>query len=336
MYFQSGANGDHRTPGVLGTVDYYYRKLNAILGAYLLPVLGVLFFAGTYLSSIDINDVTGYILPYISYIWLATLAVLTAFFAILAYKYIGSRRFKRAVAIGLAALGMIMTVGILNVFGIVPLSITATPGSTFTCPSGFICQLSFSTYLPGMTSGPLAPAGAANYTGTFTAPSVIPISNAKIISIQVTEFFSGIQMSSPGIVVSTTTFTESGLPPGTSWTVEYDGLNSGSTTSTISFTGSVGIGASYSYYIYTVGLNSGVYVPAPSYGSVMEGSSTAITFSEEASPSGTGISSGPGSSSSTTTTSTSPTITGTISGTLSTSINFLSYLGFAITGYFHV
>ena len=329
MYFQPGSNGNYRKPGTIGTMDYYYRKLNAILGAYLLPILGVIFFAGTYLSSVNISNVTGYILPYISYIWLATLATLTTFFALLAYKYVGSRRFRRAMTIGLAVLGVVMTVGILNVFGVVPLSITATPGSTFTCPSGFICQLSFFTYVPGQTSGPLVTAGAANYTGTFTVPSTIPISNSKIISITVTEFFSGIQMSTPGIVVSTTTFTESGLPSGTSWMIEYNGLNTGSTTSTISLTGSAEMGASYPYYVYTIGLNSGTYVPAPSSGSAIEGSSTAITFIEESSSTGTGI----------TGTSTSPgtsPVSGTVSGTLSTSINFLSALGLAITGYFHV
>ena len=93
----------------------------------------------------------------------------------------------------------------------------------------------------------------------------------------------------------TVTFTESGLPSGTSWSVTLNGAPESSTTSTISFTEPNGT------YSYTVGSVSG-YTASPSSGSVtVSGASVSkavtftaippttytVTFTESGLPSGT-------------------------------------------------
>lgn len=78
----------------------------------------------------------------------------------------------------------------------------------------------------------------------------------------------------------TTKFTETGLPPGTSWNVVYDGMTYSSTTTSITFfTGS----GNYSYTIPNIVASSGYgcktrYNPNPSSNMLTAGSNLPVTF----------------------------------------------------------
>ena len=92
-------------------------------------------------------------------------------------------------------------------------------------------------------------------------------------------FSSGVSSSSYSV-----TFTESGLPGGTSWTVTLNGATESSTTSTITFTEANGS------YAYTVGSVSG-YTASPSSGTVAvagAGRTVSVTFSAVGTGSGSG------------------------------------------------
>jgi hypothetical protein len=82
----------------------------------------------------------------------------------------------------------------------------------------------------------------------------------------------------------TTTFTETGLPSGTQWYVDFNGDNQSSTSATNVFTG--GPGTSLSYTVYDVhvsnvdGLDcSEVFAPSPSSGTTNAGQPVTITYS---------------------------------------------------------
>jgi subtilase family serine protease len=75
------------------------------------------------------------------------------------------------------------------------------------------------------------------------------------------------------------TFAESGLPPGTNWSVTLDGVRGGSAMTTMEFTG-----VAYANYSFAVGLISG-YVATPNSGTItMDGFnvSESITFRAQA------------------------------------------------------
>ena len=77
----------------------------------------------------------------------------------------------------------------------------------------------------------------------------------------------------------TITFTESGLPGGTQWTVSLDGSPQGSTSSTIAFTGEPD-----GTYSYSVSTSDSRFSPSPASGSVKVSgadANKAITFTEQ-------------------------------------------------------
>ncbi len=74
----------------------------------------------------------------------------------------------------------------------------------------------------------------------------------------------------------TTTFTESGLPSSTSWSVTYNSQTLSSTGTSISFTDSAG---SYSYSVSSPTVSGCTYSPSPSSGSLTAGQSQAISYS---------------------------------------------------------
>ena len=85
------------------------------------------------------------------------------------------------------------------------------------------------------------------------------------------------------LVKYTVTFTESGLPSGTSWSVTFNGSTLSSTTNTISFTASNGT------YSYSIGSASG-YTASPSSANITvngKNASQSITFSASSKISGT-------------------------------------------------
>ena len=100
--------------------------------------------------------------------------------------------------------------------------------------------------------------------------------------VYVTNFYSStvsIISTSPQVIKEyTVTFTESGLPSGTSWSVTFNGLTQSSTGSYITFSG-----ISPGTYTYTVTAPSG-YFASPSIGSVTVSTSNvtvAIAFSQQ-------------------------------------------------------
>ena len=94
-------------------------------------------------------------------------------------------------------------------------------------------------------------------------------------SINANNFVNDITSSTP--TSYPVTFTESGLPSGTSWSVTFNGQTSTSTSTTVSFSAVDGT------YSYTIGAVSG-YTSSPSSGSVtVNGASTAVSIAFSAS-----------------------------------------------------
>ena len=81
----------------------------------------------------------------------------------------------------------------------------------------------------------------------------------------------------------TTTFSASGLPSGTSWSVVYNGTSKSSNASSIKFTT---INKTYSYSIGSVTVSGCTYSPNSSSGNLTAGSSIAIKFSTSCTSSG--------------------------------------------------
>ncbi|OWP54032.1 hypothetical protein B2I19_00015 [Thermoplasmatales archaeon ARMAN] len=75
-----------------------------------------------------------------------------------------------------------------------------------------------------------------------------------------------------------TTFSESGLPSGATWSVVYDGITNSSALSSISFDTVPG---SHTFAIANVTYNGKTYIAKPSSGSVVAGNVTSVAFSEE-------------------------------------------------------
>ncbi|MCW1293162.1 MAG: hypothetical protein OH318_02100, partial [Candidatus Parvarchaeota archaeon] len=74
----------------------------------------------------------------------------------------------------------------------------------------------------------------------------------------------------------TVTFTESGLPSGTSWSVTYNGVTKSSTSSSITFNAT---STSESFSVPQVTTSTCTYAPSPSSGSIAAGSTQTISFS---------------------------------------------------------
>jgi len=117
------------------------------------------------------------------------------------------------------------------------------------------------------------------YVGSGGFPSTSMAYDASNGYLYVTKYFSGTIsiISTPALAVKkyyTVTFTETGLPSGTSWSVTFNGTTESSSTNTITF--SVPNGT----YSYTIGSVSG-YTASPSSGSItVNGANVnqAITF----------------------------------------------------------
>jgi len=99
-------------------------------------------------------------------------------------------------------------------------------------------------------------------------------------SINANNFVNDITSSSPAPTTYPVTFTESGLPSGTSWSVTFNGQTSSSTSTTVSFSAVDGT------YSYTIGAVSG-YTSSPSSGSVTVNGASAgvsVTFTASSTP----------------------------------------------------
>jgi hypothetical protein len=170
------------------------------------------------------------------------------------------------------------------------ISFTALPTYTISfTESGLPSGTSWSVTLAGSTKSSTTstvsftePAGTysysigsvSGYTASPTSGSVTVTSSAVNTAVTFTQN------------TYTMSFTESGLPSGTSWSVTAGGSTKSSTTSTISFTEPAGT------YSYTVGSVTG-YTSAPSSGSVTittANKNTAITFTSTSTPSVTAYS----------------------------------------------
>lgn len=161
-------------------------------------------------------------------------------------------------------------------------SAAPTAGGTVTPPSGWIVNRSSVSLSAVAAAGyrflGWTGSGVGNYTGPSPTPTITmagPIGEVATFA-----------------ALYTVTFSETGLPVGTSWSVTLNGVPGSSTTSTIAFTEPDGV------YPFTVGSIAG-YVATPASGSVtVSGASTTVaivwtpysytvTFTESGLPSGT-------------------------------------------------
>ncbi len=156
-------------------------------------------------------------------------------------------------------------------------------------PSGTSWSITFNGTKESSTTSTIsftAPNGTYSYTvgsvSGYSAASASGSISVKGASMSTTVTFSKLY---------SVTFTESGLPSGTSWSITFNGTKESSTTSTISFTAPNGT------YSYTVGSVSG-YSAASASGSIsVKGASMSttvtfsklysVTFTESGLPSGT-------------------------------------------------
>ncbi|MGC8632141.1 MAG: DUF7619 domain-containing protein, partial [Thermoprotei archaeon] len=133
------------------------------------------------------------------------------------------------------------------------------------------------------------PAGTYQYSiGSVSGYTASPSSGSVTVSGTTSEAIVFTKVSPTTYPV---TFTESGLPSGTTWSVTLNGNTQSSTTSTITFNEPAGT------YQYSIGSVSG-YTASPSSGSVTVSGTTSeaiaftqitypVTFSESGLPSGT-------------------------------------------------
>jgi hypothetical protein len=156
-------------------------------------------------------------------------------------------------------------------------------------PSGTSWSITFNGTKESSTTSTIsftAPNGTYSYTvgsvSGYSAASASGTISVKGASMSTTVTFSKLY---------SVTFTESGLPSGTSWSITFNGTKESSTTSTISFTAPNGT------YSYTVGSVSG-YSAASASGTIsVKGASMSttvtfsklysVTFTESGLPSGT-------------------------------------------------
>ncbi|MCL5101218.1 MAG: hypothetical protein M1348_01235 [Candidatus Parvarchaeota archaeon] len=141
--------------------------------------------------------------------------------------------------------------------------------SSFTCINTFLqASQSSKCIVKGLS---LQNPTTAKVTITF---SVTQGSFTQVISSQGT-----VSLQLTSISIPSTTFTESGLPTGTNWSVSYIGSKAYSTSSSISFTSFSG---TYSFAVASFSsISAGCtaeYNPSPTSGSLIAGSSEAIVF----------------------------------------------------------
>lgn len=214
----------------------------------------------------------------------------------------GPRGTYYGIVIGIAVLGFALVLGfslssVLAASGNVgSLRDAATQYSVTFTESGLASGTSWSVILDGTSQSSTStsivfsePDGTYEFTvGSVPGYTVAPEGNVTV---------EGAPVSVPITFVSTVpytiTFTETGLPSGTSWSVTLDGTTQSSTTSAIAFSEPTGS------YGFTVGSVSG-YVANPSTGTVTVNGAPAsetiafapavpyaVTFSETGLPSGT-------------------------------------------------
>ena len=156
----------------------------------------------------------------------------------------------------------------INITGII-INSSGRSYSNFSCQNNYI--------YPGQST-------ICRISGSFSDPAYIA---AEILykippnnKVQLSSIGSLIIHLSNSKMVTTTKFTETGLPPGTSWNVVYDGMTYSSTTTSITFfTGS----GNYSYTIPNIVASSGYgcktrYNPNPSSNMLTAGSNLPVTF----------------------------------------------------------
>ena len=163
------------------------------------------------------------------------------------------------------------------------ITFTAVPPKTYAVtftesglPSGTTWSMTFDNS-PGSSASPTIAFTEVNGTYSYTVGPVSGFTaspSSGSVMVRGEAVSQAITFTPTLVTTYPVTFSESGLPPGTSWSITLNGAPSSSTTSTIAFTEQNGS------YSYTVGTVSG-YAASPSSGSVtVTGSSVskAITF----------------------------------------------------------
>ncbi|MEM3791054.1 MAG: hypothetical protein QW260_08295, partial [Thermoproteota archaeon] len=132
--------------------------------------------------------------------------------------------------------------------------------------------------------------GTYSYTIATTDKIYKPFPSSGLFTVNGANVNQAITFS---LITYTVTFTESGLPSGTTWSVTFNGNTKSSTTNTISFTG-----IANGTYSYSVGVVSG-YTANPSSGTIIVNGANVnqaitfslvtytVTFTESGLPSGT-------------------------------------------------
>ncbi len=147
-----------------------------------------------------------------------------------------------------------------------PYGVSISPPLSYVTFSTNHTKYSFKTYTFTNTSGAYTSVYTPSVSsGTVSAGSYVPI------TFSATTYCSG---------CVNTTFTESGLPSGYSWTVAYNGTNKTSSLNTITFSTLPG---SYSFIVQNLSNATGqcttVYTASPSSGVQSTGSGKPVTFS---------------------------------------------------------
>ena len=151
-------------------------------------------------------------------------------------------------------------------------SFTATPACSGPCPAGITYSWTLTNALGVLSSG-VGP--TVDFTAGTTAGVDTLFVNASLNKATVRSAAVPLQISSSASV--SVTFTESGLPYGTSWSVDLNAVSLSSTTSTITFTEPQGL-----TYTYGLSPTGGLY-PWPAAGSTTPaggGSQIPVTFGD--------------------------------------------------------
>ncbi len=160
-------------------------------------------------------------------------------------------------------------------------SISYTPGCTTTftesgLPSGITWKVIYDGISQSGSSSTIQiKTGAGTFSYTVNSPSASgctyspsPASGSLVAGSSQSISYTG---------TCTTTFSESNLPSGTSWTVTYNGATKSSTSTTNTFTTGTG---TFSYSVSSLSINSCTYSPSPASGSLTAGSSQSVSYTE--------------------------------------------------------
>ena len=265
-------------------VDFIWRNY---LMTYVAPIVG---FGFLILTTLQINIITAFLVPFLQYIWILALVFIGIFGYYLVRRY---KNVRKHFSVIIVVAVLLVALGLMHVFGIVPLSEITDPtvpvslGQSAVCPSNANyygtagCEANYNVYsnYGGGFYDSATGYGLISQGATFTCSPIYNLQGDEIVSSCFMQYAVPVTSST-----EVTTFTESGLPSDYEWYVNYDGMVLSSiSSSSITFNTAAG---SYSYSVE--GISD--YAPSPSSGTLNAGSTADIAFTQQVStpsPSGT-------------------------------------------------